>query len=224
MAPRFPDSHDGIRKLIDDHIPYRNLQDAKVPVHIVTTDIISGDSVVLSEGSTARGDRRLDRDPRRFRAGPLQGLLSRRRRDLQQHADPGRGPERREAADHPADRACLRHAGAAGRRGRQCAACADAADRAAIGQRAGGPRPGHRIFRGAAAMPAGGIALRFLAHGRSHRARHRDAPMRGWPKAACSRAAFPTRCGRTATETRGNRPRYAALQKACCAFNCARCN
>jgi len=44
-------SHDGIRKLIDDHIPYRNLQDARVPVHIVTTDIISGDSIVLSEGS-----------------------------------------------------------------------------------------------------------------------------------------------------------------------------
>ncbi|MDI1262532.1 MAG: patatin-like phospholipase family protein [bacterium] len=45
--------HDGIRRLIEDHIPYRNLQDAKLPVHIVTTDIISGDSVVLSEGSTA---------------------------------------------------------------------------------------------------------------------------------------------------------------------------
>jgi NTE family protein len=46
--------HDGIRKLIDDHIPYRDLQDAKVPVHIVTTDIISGDSIVLSEGSTSQ--------------------------------------------------------------------------------------------------------------------------------------------------------------------------
>jgi NTE family protein len=46
-------SHDGIRKLIDDHIPYRNLQEAKVPVHIVTTDIITGDAVVLSEGSTS---------------------------------------------------------------------------------------------------------------------------------------------------------------------------
>ena len=45
--------HDGIRKLIDDHIPYRNLQDARLPVHIVTTDIITGDSVVLSEGPTA---------------------------------------------------------------------------------------------------------------------------------------------------------------------------
>jgi NTE family protein len=45
--------HDGIRKLIEDHIPYRNLQDARLPVHIVTTDIITGDSIVLSEGSTA---------------------------------------------------------------------------------------------------------------------------------------------------------------------------
>ena len=45
--------HDGIRKLIDNHIPYRNLEEAKLPVHIVATDIISGDSVVLSEGSTA---------------------------------------------------------------------------------------------------------------------------------------------------------------------------
>ena len=45
--------HDGIRKLVDDHIPYRNLEDAGLPVHIVTTDIITGDSIVLSEGSTA---------------------------------------------------------------------------------------------------------------------------------------------------------------------------
>ena len=46
-------SHDGIRKLIEDHLPFRNLQDARLPLHIVTTDIISGDSVVLSEGSAA---------------------------------------------------------------------------------------------------------------------------------------------------------------------------
>src|SRR5882757_5907093 len=45
--------HDGIRKLIDDHIPFRNLEEARIPLHIVTTDIITGDSVVLSEGSTA---------------------------------------------------------------------------------------------------------------------------------------------------------------------------
>jgi NTE family protein len=45
--------HDGIRKLVDDHVPYRNLEDAKLPIHIVTTDIITGDSVVFSKGSAA---------------------------------------------------------------------------------------------------------------------------------------------------------------------------
>lgn len=40
----------GVRKLIEDHLPYRNLQDAALPVHIVTTDIVSGESVVFSEG------------------------------------------------------------------------------------------------------------------------------------------------------------------------------
>lgn len=42
--------HDGIRKLIEDHIPYRNLEQAQLPLHIVTTDFISGESVVLSDG------------------------------------------------------------------------------------------------------------------------------------------------------------------------------
>jgi NTE family protein len=47
-------AHDGIEKLVDDHLPYRNLQDAQLPVHIVATDIISGDSAVLSEGPAAQ--------------------------------------------------------------------------------------------------------------------------------------------------------------------------
>jgi NTE family protein len=42
--------HDGIQKLVDDHIPFRNLQDARLPLHIVATDVITGDAVVLSEG------------------------------------------------------------------------------------------------------------------------------------------------------------------------------
>lgn len=45
--------HDGIRKLIDDHLPYRNLEDARIPIHIVTTDIVTGETIVLSEGSAA---------------------------------------------------------------------------------------------------------------------------------------------------------------------------
>ena len=46
-------SHDGVRKLINEHLPYRNLEEAAVPVHIVTTDIVTGETVVLSEGSAA---------------------------------------------------------------------------------------------------------------------------------------------------------------------------
>jgi NTE family protein len=46
--------HDGVQKLIDDNLPYRNLEDAKLPLHIVTTDIVSGDSIVLSEGPAAQ--------------------------------------------------------------------------------------------------------------------------------------------------------------------------
>jgi NTE family protein len=46
--------HDGIEKLIGDNLQFRNLQDAKLPLHIVTTDIVTGDSVVLSEGSAAQ--------------------------------------------------------------------------------------------------------------------------------------------------------------------------
>lgn len=45
---------DGLRQLVDQHLTYRNLEDAKVPVHIVATDILSGGTVVLSEGSAAQ--------------------------------------------------------------------------------------------------------------------------------------------------------------------------
>jgi NTE family protein len=46
-------THDGVRKLIDDHIPFRRLEQAALPVHVVATDIISGDAVVFSDGSTS---------------------------------------------------------------------------------------------------------------------------------------------------------------------------
>lgn len=46
-------SHDGVRKLAQDHLPYKKLEEATVPVHIVTTDIVTGETVVLSEGSAA---------------------------------------------------------------------------------------------------------------------------------------------------------------------------
>ena len=45
-------THDGVRKLVEDNIPFRNLEEAPLPVHIVATDIITGDAVVMSEGPT----------------------------------------------------------------------------------------------------------------------------------------------------------------------------
>ena len=46
-------SHNGIRKLIEDHLPYKNLEDATMPVHIVATEVVTGDSIVLSAGSAS---------------------------------------------------------------------------------------------------------------------------------------------------------------------------
>jgi NTE family protein len=44
----------GLQNLIDTHLPYRNLEDAKIPIHVVATDILSGETVVLSRGSAAQ--------------------------------------------------------------------------------------------------------------------------------------------------------------------------
>src|SRR3974377_1561137 len=42
---------DRLRQLIDKHLPYRNLEEAKIPGHIVATDILSGAHGVLSKGA-----------------------------------------------------------------------------------------------------------------------------------------------------------------------------
>jgi NTE family protein len=44
----------GLRQIIDKHLPYRNLEDAKIPILIVATDILSGETVVLSKGPAAQ--------------------------------------------------------------------------------------------------------------------------------------------------------------------------
>jgi NTE family protein len=41
----------GLKELIETHLPYRNLEDARIPVFIAATDIISAETVVLSKGS-----------------------------------------------------------------------------------------------------------------------------------------------------------------------------
>jgi NTE family protein len=43
-------SSSGLRTLIDMHLPYRRLEDAKIPVHIVATNLLSGSAVILSKG------------------------------------------------------------------------------------------------------------------------------------------------------------------------------
>jgi NTE family protein len=45
---------DGLRRLIETNLTYRNLEDAKIPIHIVATDILTGGTVVLSEGPAAQ--------------------------------------------------------------------------------------------------------------------------------------------------------------------------
>jgi len=44
---------DGVRRLVDTYIPYRNLEEASLPVHVVATDLLSGRPVVLSKGPAA---------------------------------------------------------------------------------------------------------------------------------------------------------------------------
>ena len=42
--------NDGLRRLVDRHLACDRLEDARVPVHVVATDVRSGKEVVLSEG------------------------------------------------------------------------------------------------------------------------------------------------------------------------------
>jgi len=43
-------SERGLRRLLDTHLAYRTLQDATIPIHIVTTNLLSGEEVLLSAG------------------------------------------------------------------------------------------------------------------------------------------------------------------------------
>src|SRR4051794_17886837 len=43
-----PDS--ALRRLLEEHLPFRRLEDAPIPFHVVATDVLSGDDVRLSRG------------------------------------------------------------------------------------------------------------------------------------------------------------------------------
>src|SRR6185295_2206385 len=44
---------DGLRRLLEAHLPYRELERAAIPLHIVATDLLGGGLVKLSSGSAA---------------------------------------------------------------------------------------------------------------------------------------------------------------------------
>lgn len=43
-------SSEGLRQIIAKHLPYRNLEDAEIEVHVVATNMLSGEEVLLSSG------------------------------------------------------------------------------------------------------------------------------------------------------------------------------
>ena len=40
----------GLRRLLETHLPYERIEHAQIPIHIVATDLITGDEVLLSSG------------------------------------------------------------------------------------------------------------------------------------------------------------------------------
>ena len=47
------DSH-ALRRLIERHLPYRQLEEARIPVHVMTTEVLNGASLLLSSGPAAQ--------------------------------------------------------------------------------------------------------------------------------------------------------------------------
>jgi len=43
-------SSDGLRNLVATNLQYQSLEDARLPIHVVATDLLSGDAIVLSRG------------------------------------------------------------------------------------------------------------------------------------------------------------------------------
>ncbi len=40
----------GLRRLLETHLPYQRLEQAAIPIHVVATDLLTGDEVLLSKG------------------------------------------------------------------------------------------------------------------------------------------------------------------------------
>src|SRR5262252_3672270 len=121
-------SSEGLRRLIDTYIPYRNLEDARIPLHVVATDLLSGGTVVLSRGPLARAIIASTAIPAAF------APVSFERMYLADGAITCNTPIRVAVASgaRPADGLRLRLRGSPTRRRLLRTACADAVDRAPV--------------------------------------------------------------------------------------------
>jgi Patatin-like phospholipase len=178
---------EGLHRLVHTHLPYCNLQDAKIPVHIIATDLVSGEAVIISEGPAAQAIIASTAIPAAFAPVQNRSPLPRRWRYRELHTGSSGRRARREAPDRSTDGLCLCAPSSTARCGRKRATCAHVANHAASDRRTRTPRRRDRISCRAAAMSAAGITIRFFVHKRAHRARHgehRCLARRRWPRAA----------------------------------------
>ncbi len=127
---------EGLRRLVHTHLPFRNLEDAAIPLHVAATNILSGEAVVLSAGSGADAILASTAIPAAFAPVQFGG------RYLADGAITSCTPVRvavekgAKRLDRAADGLCLRPRSPTLWRHRQRAACAHLADRPAGDSRA----------------------------------------------------------------------------------------
>lgn len=66
---------DGLKSLLDRHLPYRDMKDAALPVHIVASDALTGKAVVLSRGSVTQAILASTAIPAAFEPVEIEGRL-----------------------------------------------------------------------------------------------------------------------------------------------------
>gem|GEM_PF-5564285 len=122
---------DGLRQLIERHLPCRELDKAVIPVHIVATELMSGASVLLSSGCSGCDPRQL-RDPGGVPADTCRPTLSYRRCHREQYTDHDGSGFGSNHADRASHRICVFIGGAARQHHCQCVARAKHAYRSSI--------------------------------------------------------------------------------------------
>jgi NTE family protein len=68
-------TQEALRHLLEARLPYQRLEDARIPCHIVTTDLLTGTEVRLTEGSVVEALIATTAVPSVFPPVPLAGRL-----------------------------------------------------------------------------------------------------------------------------------------------------